>query len=628
MEHYTIGTAGHIDHGKTSLTKCLTGVDTDRLQEEKARNISIELGFAPFTLPSGRQVSVIDVPGHERFIRHMVAGVFGIDLVLLVVAADEGVMPQTTEHLHILNLLGITNGVIVLTKTDLVEKDFLELVKEDVRDAIRHTFLAHAPIFETSVVTGEGIEPLKKYLDQVLNDVPARPADGPFQLPVDRVFTLKGVGTIVTGTVYSGTVHVADEIEILPEQLKGKVRHIQVHGNGTEVARAGQRAAINVTQVKKDRLRRGQVLATPNEWSPTARVDAFVRSLPDAPVVKHQTTVSVHIGSGESQAELVLYDRPVLGPGEEAYVSFRLETPIVASRGSRFIFRRPTPSATIGGGEIIRPYAKKLRYRPSSARFLEQLHTSDTNDRIRDLLQAGPLVQHVSEIARQLTETEQHIRDVITELIEAKAVQEILPSTVALTERLEKIVAASVKWLEQYHQQFPMRYGPSRAEWGARFLTGTPNKVIEALLKLWNDDIKTNGEEVAMQAHQPSIPEKLKHPSEQLIQALKAHGVKPEKWQTLAELHHISSEYSIDLLNYLEKKGVVVLIEEDRALHMECFTQAKETLVKYLKQHRTISTQQAKTLFGNLPRKHLIPLLETMDRKGVTRRDNNVRRLA
>lgn len=627
MSHYIIGTAGHIDHGKTSLTKSLTNIDTDRLQEEKERHISIELGFAPFTLPSGRQVSIIDVPGHERFIRHMVAGVGGIDLVLLIVAADEGVMPQTTEHLHILDLLGISKGIIVLTKADLVEEDFLELVREDVQGAVQNTFLADAPICETSVVTQKGIDNLKQEIEHSLATVTARSSDRPFQLPIDRVFTIKGAGTVITGTVYSGVVTIGDEIEVLPEQLRARVRQIQVHGDEVETAFAGQRAALNVTHVKKEQLYRGQVLAASGQWAPTTRIDAYVNWLPNAPSIKHQAEMKVFVGSTESDADIILYDRPFLSGGEAAYVSFRLRDPIIVSRGDRFIVRRPSPATTLGGGEVIHPYAKKLKYRPESALHLERMHKSDLSDRIRDTLAQGPLVRHVTDLTQALTESAQHVNQALMKMISEQEVIEVLPSFVSLNEKLSAKLDESVRWLEHYHEQYPLRPGPTKAEWAARFLPDMPNKTIDALLNLWRHQLKTVGENIAIETFEPFIPDHLHEQAQNLLKTVEQQGLAADSWESLTRSHKLDPQTSADLLSFYENNGAVVTTEDGRAISVAAFKTAKQQIVNLLQQQEQLTMQDAKALFG-LSRKYMVPLLEQMDRVGITRREGNVRYLA
>lgn len=624
--HYIIGTAGHIDHGKTSLTKRLTNVDTDRLQEEKERNISIELGFAPLKLPSGKQVSIIDVPGHERFIRHMVAGVGGIDFVLFVVAADEGVMPQTTEHLHILHLLGIEHGIIVLTKIDLVEQDFLELVYEDVREAVKHTFLADAPICPTSTVTGEGIDALTREIEALLPTLPQRSSDRPFQLPIDRVFTLKGVGTVVTGTVYSGKVRVGEEVELLPDKQLVKTRQIQVHGREVTTAHAGQRAALNLSQVKKEQLSRGQLLAEPGQWKPTTRVDAHIKWLPDAPTIKHQARVNIYVGSTESEAEMILYDRPALSATEGAYITLRLYDPIVVSRGDRFIVRRPSPPTTLGGGEIIEPYAQKRKYHPPSAQQIERLHKSDVSERLRLQLARGPLVQSVDELAQTLTESMKHVSQALAQLQNSREIVEVLPQHFGLKQRLDQKQSEGRRWLQKYHERHPLRQGPSRAEWVSRFLPGLHNKIVESLLQLWRESFETSGDTIAAKPFQPFIPEHLTTESKQLVDTVKEQGLRSETWDELTAHLGIDPQTKTDLLTFLEHSGLVIILTDGRAVSTEAFTEAKNRAVHFLQEHETMTMQDARALFG-LSRKYLVPLLERMDADGVTRREDNVRRL-
>lgn len=629
MSYYTIGTAGHIDHGKTSLTKCLTNVDTDRLQEEKARNISIEPGFAPFFLPSGAHISLIDVPGHERFIRQMVAGVAGIDLVLFVVAADEGVMPQTVEHLHILSLLGISRGIIVLTKTDLVDELFLTLVREDVAQTVRGTFLANAPICETSTVTGEGIPNLKREIERQLATVPARSHDAPFRLPVDRVFSLKGVGTVVTGTVYAGHVQPGDEVDLLPDGQTAKVRHVQVHGTDVDTAYAGERAALNLAQVKKSDLARGSVLAARGHLFPTDRIDAFIRTLPDAPDVKHQASVNVYIGSAECTAQIILYDRSVLRADDEAYVTFRLRERTVASRDDRFIFRRPSPATTLGGGEVIRPYGQKMKYAAASATYLQQLHTGDDAERLRDVLTKGPIVQSIAYIAQRLGESEANVRHALSLLSKKREIQEVLPSEIALTERLARVLREGQAWVARYHDDFPLRQGPSRAEWVTRFLPQTPPKTVAALFQLWSDHLTARGEHIATRSFQTAIPKNLQKKSEQLLAAVKQRGGEATPWRelTTSDDVQLDEQTSVDLLTYFVNNGTLYTTDGNQVIHSAYFRDAEQKIVDFLTTHGELTLQDARDLL-HLSRKHLVPLLELMDREGVTRREGNKRLLS
>ncbi|MBX6377931.1 MAG: selenocysteine-specific translation elongation factor, partial [Clostridia bacterium] len=366
-----IGTAGHVDHGKTALIRALTGQDTDRLPEEKRRGISIDLGFAAFPLPSGRVAGIVDVPGHERFVHNMVAGVAGMDAVLLVVAADEGVMPQTREHLDILQLLGVRRGIVVLTKVDLCEPEWVDLVEEEVRAAVAGTFLADAPILRVSSVTGEGLEALKDAVDRLVPTVPARPESGYARLPVDRVFTAPGFGTVVTGTLLSGRVRGEDRLELLPAGRTVRVRQVQVHGQPVDAAVAGNRVALNLVGVERHEVARGDVLITPGALRAgdllAVRVDVLARA--PAPL-RNEQRVRVHAGTAEVVARALVLDGEAVEPGAGGYVLFRAERPLVVARGDRILLRTLSPVATLGGGVVL---DTGRRYRRGDAEGLREL---------------------------------------------------------------------------------------------------------------------------------------------------------------------------------------------------------------------------------------------------------------
>ncbi|HEU5393646.1 MAG TPA: selenocysteine-specific translation elongation factor, partial [Candidatus Methylomirabilis sp.] len=392
MKHIIVGTAGHIDHGKTSLVKALTGIDTDRLKEEKERGISIELGFAHLTLASGLRLGIVDVPGHERFVKTMLAGVGGIDLVVLVIAADEGIMPQTREHLHICRLLQIPRGLVALTKRDLVDPDWLEMVAEEIRIFLKGTFLEGAPILPVSATTGAGLEALKAALAAVAAETEPKRVEGIFRLPIDRVFTMRGFGTVITGTLLAGSLKIGDEVAVLPEGARSRVRRLQVHGETVEQAFAGQRTAVNLPGVEVSGIARGSLLCFPGALHPSIAMDASLTLLADAPrPLKNRSRVRFHLGTSELLARVVLLDREELEPGQSAYVHYRLESPGAALPQDRYVIRSYSPAVTIGGGIILDPAPPERRRKRQEIldhlRVLEQGSPADRLERL--LLQAG-----------------------------------------------------------------------------------------------------------------------------------------------------------------------------------------------------------------------------------------------
>src|SRR5664280_1926068 len=387
MKHFVLGTAGHVDHGKTALIKALTGIDTDRLKEEKKRGITIELGFASLALPSGQTLGIVDVPGHEKFIKNMVSGAAGIDLVMMVIAADEGIMPQTKEHLHICSLLGISRGVVALTKIDLVEKDWLELVQSEIIEFLQGTFLEGAPIVPVSAVKQEGLTDLIKAIDATVSKINEKADDGIFRLPVDRVFTMKGFGTVVTGTLVSDHIKTGEEIEILPGDITARIRGIQVHNQPVDEAWAGQRTAINLQGVEKSTIERGDVLVRPKTVWPSQRLDVFVEFLAsNSKSLKNRALVRLHTGTSEIIARITLLEKDELAPGQKAFAQLILANKDVIVAGDRFVLRSYSPVTTIGGGQIIDPLP--LKHKRQNEKIIADLN----------ILQSASLPEKISVI--------------------------------------------------------------------------------------------------------------------------------------------------------------------------------------------------------------------------------------
>ena len=627
MSHYVLGTAGHIDHGKTALTKALTGVDTDRLKEEKERHISIEPGFAPFRLPSGKEVSIVDVPGHERFIRQMVSGVAGIDLVLLVVAADEGVMPQTREHLHIIELLNIRAGVIVLTKMDAADPELLPLIEEDIRLLTKNTVLEGAPICRVSARTGDGLDSLVHTLDRLVSGMSPRQSEAPFRLPIDRVFTIRGAGTVVTGTVQSGSAQTGDELEILPGNLRVRVRQIQVHGNAVPRATAGQRAAFNLTMADADRLYRGQSLTEPGAWSVTDRLDARVESLPDLDfTLKQRARLKLLIGTAETMAELILYDRKEWGPNEKAFVTLRLREPVVAGRGDRFILRRPSPTATVGGGEVIDPYPPKHKIRPESALRIEQRLSAGLEERILEALRDRLLISP-EELARHLTEPEAAVDTSLKKMEQDGRIVSFF-DRVASTDHLQERERRIARWLANYHSEYPMREGAPKAEVISRLLQGLSTREASRLLDFWSErgSLRQDGENLALPSFAPHIPDRWSEKADRLLEQLKGKGITPPNWKMLLEEAGIPPEVGKELRPYWIREGMVVPLTDEILLHHEVFNSAVHQVVEAIRRN---GPQSISDIRKRLPasRKYLVPLLETMDQRGITRRLADLREL-
>ncbi|MCF4150310.1 selenocysteine-specific translation elongation factor [Dethiosulfovibrio sp. F2B] len=460
-----VGTAGHIDHGKTHLVKALSGVDCDRLSEERKRGITIELGFAPLELPSGRVVSVIDVPGHEKFIRQMVAGASGLDAVLLVVAADEGVMPQTREHLDIIELLGVREGFVVLTKADLVDEEMLELAADDVRDLVKGTFLQDKPILAVSSVTGENLGAVMDEMDKLVDEVVPRDREGAFFMPIDRSFPVAGFGTVVTGTAYRGRVYQGDDMEILPAELDTRVRSLQVHGSSVDSAEAGQRVAMSLNGLSVDQLNRGDVVCASGVFRASSCLDVGLKVLPGAiEGISHWQRLRVHLGTSDVLARVAFLDRKELLPGEEAVAQLVLEEPVVASICQRFVVRFYSPLRTIGGGEVLSPYGKKARGRRARGEAvarLEALMGSDSReDRIAALVDFHGRIPF-DDLIVQTQETRKGLTEILKDLLKSRGVS-VIPVgngiVISDGERV-RLEGSILKRLETFHEEHPHQEG-------------------------------------------------------------------------------------------------------------------------------------------------------------------------
>ncbi|NOZ60594.1 MAG: selenocysteine-specific translation elongation factor, partial [Calditrichaeota bacterium] len=459
--HYVIGTAGHIDHGKTAMVKQLTGRDTDWLKEEKARGMTIDLGFAFL----GENITIIDVPGHEKFIRNMVAGVSTIDLVLLVIAADDGIMPQTREHFDILKLLQIKNGIVVITKIDLAEKDWLDLVIDDVKEFVKNSFLENAPIVPISSVTGEGIEDLREQIMKSIAVAPDRQSRGIFRLPVDRIFTIKGFGTIVAGTVFSGNLQVDQTVELLPQGAKLRVRNLQIHEQNVSSVKVGDRAALNLVGIEKEAVRRGNVVAEPGFFVPTQFLDAKFYLLKSAPKpFRHNERVHLHVGTEEVIARVRLLEKEEILPGEESLIQMKLEKKIIADHGDRFVLRRFSPVETIGGGSIIDAHPRRhKRFSATELAQIRKLDQSNPAEFVEIILEKhGTALATIEAISRAAIMREEQVKEILHESEKKERITKIIDKGqqfFILREEFQKLKQKMLDNLEQFHRDNPARRG-------------------------------------------------------------------------------------------------------------------------------------------------------------------------
>ena len=626
MKRVVIGTAGHIDHGKTQLVKALTGIDTDRLREEKERGITIDLGFAHLDLSPDLRVSIVDVPGHERFVKNMVAGASGIDLVLMVIAADEGVMPQTREHLAICRFLGVERGLVALTKVDLVDGDWLEMVTSDVREFLKGSFLEGAPIVATSAVTGQGLEELARELEALCHGVPERSPGITFRMPVDRVFTIRGFGTVVTGTVHSGRAGVGDTLEVLPRGLSVRVRGLQVHGRDVEEVGPGDRAAMNLAGVGKEELERGDVLVSPGAFVPSEFVDASLSLLPRARPLKNWARVRFHWGTAETMGRVKLLDREVLNPGEETLVRIHLEEPVVVAPGDPLVVRSFSPVETIGGGRILdsNPSSRSVR-RGQLHHQLAALRGMPDWKRLEFfLLWAGD---------RGLTPREAFLKtgrgvpveEVFREvLLKGKA----LPlggryfhreAVVSLKRRLERTVLA-------YFQENPLRLHVSREEIQAR-MGEMDQKVFDALVEEVAGDgkISLSSEGISLKASGPSLSPREEEWLKFILQEFDRGGWTPPSEEEVFKRGAIPPQKGRALVKLLLERGDLVRVSREILLERRWAMEMVMKVQHALAQKGEITVGEFKDLLG-ISRKYAVPYLEFLDSKGITRRVGNVRK--
>jgi len=624
MDHLIIGTAGHVDHGKTVLIRTLTGVDTDRLREEKERGISIDLGFAPFRLPGGRLAGVVDVPGHERFIHNMLAGAAGMDLVLLVVDANEGVMPQTREHLNILQLLGVQKGIIVITKIDLVDEEWRELVEEEIRDELKGSFLEKAPMQSVSALTGAGIDALKELIEQVAGDLRPRNTEGPLRLPLDRAFTISGFGTVITGTLFQGTVRVGDTVEVIPPGIEVRVRHIQVHDRDVKEAKAGQRVALNLSGLEKEQLNRGAVISTPGSYLPTSLLDVRLTLLPGAPrKVKNMEPVHFFLGTARTEARLLLLEAEELSPGAKTLVQCRLERPLVAERGDPFIIRSYSPMTTIGGGVVLDPAPEKHRRfrRPvlDNLSELDQEQAAGSDEaylrqKLEELMSAdlSRLAQDTRLGRERLAEVVQSLRD--------KGVVDMLGSSFVTRKNLQEWVAMLINTLKRFHSRHPLSAGISRAQLRSALPADFGMREYDAILNLLAaDKITVRGDLVSLHGYSPAPSPEEKEALLLLVNMYEQAKLQPPSAREAGDRAGVDGRRLEELLAYLALSGVLVRINDELYFHITAYQGAADLLRRYFESAETLTLAQFRDLSGS-SRKYIQALLEHFDQLKLTRR--------
>jgi selenocysteine-specific elongation factor len=622
MRHIVIGTAGHVDHGKTALVKRLTGIDTDRLKEEKIRGLSIELGFAPLTLKNGQTISIIDVPGHERFIKHMLMGVSGIDFVLIVIAADDGIMPQTREHTDILCLLGLEHGIVVLTKTDLADPVWIELVKEEIAAFLKDTPFKAAPIIQVSSLTGEGLETLMEAIETECAKVIPRPQNTQSRLAVDRVFSKKGYGTVVTGTLWSGCLKIGDDLTVFPGRRKTRVRNLQVHGHERTEAFAGERVAINLAGIGKQHIPRGSWLSSPDLLHETHRLDAALFLLQSAPPMKQRSRVHVHHGAMDVLGRIHLLDRDALLAGEQCYAQLTLETPLAVLAGDRLILRFYSPAVTIGGAVVLNAAAVKLkRYRED---ILNKLHARAQGGPEETLLQKMndiPAIWSLSDIKAAFSQETAEITSLLESLSEKRKLR-VLAGKLYITDSQE------TKWwsflkeqLQKFHKQYPLRPGIGKEEIFSQYFSQCRHKDYDELLIFWrkNRDLAVSGQFLSLKDFSPSLNPTQKTWSEHMIALLGNAVFAPPSIHDLSHMLKIPEKETGEILNWLIHEQFIVQMDENTVFLKTALSQA-EHIIREQSAHRSFTLAQARDWLGT-SRKYALYVVGYLAHKKLTRRD-------
>jgi selenocysteine-specific elongation factor len=638
MKHIIVGTAGHIDHGKTALVKALTGIDADRLKEEKQRGITIDIGFADLALGDYR-FGFVDVPGHERFVKNMLAGAHGLDLVMLVVAADESVMPQTREHFDICRLLHVKSGLVALTKSDLVDEELLELARAEVEDFVAGSFLEGAPIIAISSRTLAGIEELKESLVKLADGIQPKAISAVPRLPVDRAFSIRGFGTVVTGTLVAGSIKNGDEIEVLPAGVRTRIRNLQVHGRDTDRALAGQRTAINLQGVNVEQVERGSVLAPAGRLRATSMIDARLDLLPTAPrPLPHRARVRLHHGTVEVMARVAMLrteqsaSLPYIEPGSHAFVQLRLEEPITVLPGDRFIIRSYSPQVTIGGGIILDGLPEKHRLRDIATHArLERLESADAVERARLFIEmAGARAMSAGELAARTGATDEQIDSFARELAGSGRVIEVANSPLLLLSKESHDLLASrvVEALAEHHKREPLSLGLSREEARERIFTNLKPEIFRAVIARLVTEGKVAAERDALRlaSHRLTLSDEDAAAKQALEAAFKAGGLQSGTLEETAASAGIKIDRARKLYNLLVAERRVQRIG-DFVFHVD----AIEDLKSRVRTRKSISTKidiaVFKEITGGLTRKYAIPLLEFLDHERITRRVGNEREI-
>jgi selenocysteine-specific elongation factor len=623
-----LGTAGHIDHGKTELIKALTGIDTDRLQEEKSRGISIDLGFAHLGLSDGTVLGIVDVPGHERFIKNMLAGVGGIDLVLFVVACDEGIMPQTREHFDIVSLLGVHHAVFALTKADLVDDEMMTIVRQEVEGLIQSTPFEGSSIVATSAKTGQGLDRIVSSLEDVATRIEERRMGGAVRLPTDRVFTMTGRGTVVTGTLWSGHVAKEDRLEIRPGGKPVRVRSIEVHGKHVDKAFAGQRTALGLHGVQKREVQRGDCIISPGDFKSTSVIDSEILLLPSSKSLKHRARIRFHLAASETMARVFLVGTQVMKPGEKGFAQVRFEEPIVAGFGDRFVIRSYSPMTTIGGGRVLDPLASRHKRKDSDLpEWLGTLAAEDLRLAAEAHIRRSSTGLSFEALRPRLNCGPDLIRAAVTELTEAGKIFHVSPGVLIHAEVLAEIGDSIVKTLEEYQSEKRLKWGMPKEELRER-LGSVEMSFFNWILSRLEADGRVFMRKGSVRAGSGDVqlgPEEERARSF-VVESLKADMFQPPSERDLEGKASIPAETVRKVIALLIEDGLVIRLEPGLIVHKDSIQEATIRVTGYLKEHGEATASDLKTAIGTT-RKYAVPLLEHLDRLGVTRRRGATRTL-
>lgn len=626
MREIVLGTAGHVDHGKTSLVRALTGIDTDRLKEEKKRGITIELGFAFLDLPCGHRIGIIDVPGHERFVKNMVAGAAGVDLVAFVVAADEGIMPQTREHFEICTLLGVKQGLIVITKIDMVEPEWLAMVQDEVREFCEDSFLEDAPMALVSSVTGQGIQDVKKILDTLISAAEFSEAYGPFRMPVDRIFSMKGFGAVVTGTSISGRIKVGDDVCLYPRMQQAKIRGIQVHGKDVTEVEAGHRTAINLQGLEKEFVARGDVLASKDCLLPSYMLDAdFTYLSSNAKPLKNRTRVRVHLGTAELMGRIVLLEHEEAQPGTRLNVQILLEEPVGTWPGDHYVVRSYSPVQTIGGGVVLNncPPRKRRRFKAINQEVFD-LYRSGSMDALAifHLNDSGFQGMTINELEVRMGTFGKRLKKVLERPISQSAI------LVVDSERQWMISSHTMNRLKEelkgilahFHQENPLKEGMGKEELRSRLYQGLDPKLFQMVINSLAKEGSVQQEHavIRLAGHQVALKEDEEAARRELRALFATAGLSPPtKKDLIAQLSHYSKALVLQVLDLIVRDQQVIKISEDLYYDKQILTDLQQRLTEQLTRDGEIDAQGFKTLSG-LSRKFSIPLMEYFDKMKLT----------